>query len=162
MQSPAECGTVGGLFGRGVAQFGQSAAFGTQRSQVQILSPRFSTTPQVPAGSPIIGSPGQIGFVFSKRLMATKPDFLLTCHLLDSVFRLCLFSCSSCYPVFLLKRAKDALLQLEQYARFERKSLNTAKLDRINQVNMDYWVVLLVAWNKLPQQPFFLLTWFQF
>ena len=29
------------FFGRGVAQFGQSAAFGTQRSQVQILSPRF-------------------------------------------------------------------------------------------------------------------------
>ena len=28
-------------FNRGVAQFGQSAAFGTQRSQVQILSPRL-------------------------------------------------------------------------------------------------------------------------
>ncbi len=30
-----------GLLYRGVAQFGQSAAFGTQRSQVQILSPRL-------------------------------------------------------------------------------------------------------------------------
>ncbi len=28
-------------FNRGVAQLGQSAAFGTQRSQVQILSPRL-------------------------------------------------------------------------------------------------------------------------